>query len=319
MATIRHFRSVLDFTPAEMVSVLKTARRLKRVPRRAQLDLLPGMTMGMIFEKPSLRTHTSFETGMSQMGGHATYLGPSQIGDLTGTREPVKDISNVLTRMCDIVIARVFKKSSIYELAEHAHCPIINALCDMEHPCQAMADLLTIMEHKGDDLKGLKLTFIGDGNNNVTHSLALSCAMMGMDFAVAAPTTNSMDPTVSEQARAIASESGSTVTETTDAFEAVANADVVYTDTFVSMGDEANKAAILKNFDGFQVDDAVMAGAKPDAVFMHDMPAYRGIEVTSSVIDGPQSIIYDQAENRQHAQKAVVLHLMGVDVQFPFS
>lgn len=359
--------------------------------------------MGMIFEKPSLRTHTSFETGMAQMGGHAVYLGPQQIGALDGSREPVKDISSVLTRMCDIVTARVFERDVnldprafspptpilkgrvcwqstthhscsssqmssclgnpaapqvIYALAEHAQCPIINALCNMEHPCQVMADFTTIIEHKG-SLDGIKLAFVGDGNNNVTHSLALGCSMLGMDVSVAAPANDQMSKEISEKCllrapaphvpqksappllcpthlsllqrhclpvslshsisplttgKAFAAESGSTIVETLDPYEAVEGADVVYTDTFVSMGDEANKAAILKRFDGFQIDKKLMSAAKSNAVFMHDMPAYRGIEVTGDVIDGPQSIIYDQAANRQHAQKAVVLHLLDVSI-----
>lgn len=312
-ANLKHFRSMLDFTPAQLKNVVASAIALKKVPRAEQTQLLHGQTMGMIFEKPSLRTHCSFETGMYQMGGHATYFGPSQIGALDGSREPVKDISNVMTRMCDVLIARVFERDAIYELAKHAHCPVINALCNMEHPCQVVADLTTIMEHKG-ELEGLKLAFVGDGDNNVTHSLALGCAMMGMDFAVAAPAEASMNPEISEKAREQAAISGSTVLETTDAFEAVAGADIIYTDTFVSMGDEDNKEAILKKFEGFQITAELMAAAKPDANFMHDMPAYREVEVTSEVIDGDRSIIYDQAENRQHGQKAVILELMGVKV-----
>jgi len=313
MAGLRHFRSMTDFSAAELRRVLDLGLRLKAVPRAEQATLLSGRTMGMIFEKPSLRTHVSFETGMAQLGGHAVYLGPAQIGSLDGTREPVRDIANVLTRMCDVVTARVFERDVIYELAEHAHCPLINALCNMEHPCQVMADFTTIIEHKG-SLDGIKLAFVGDGNNNVTHSLALGCSMLGMDFSVAAPVTDQMATEISDKCKSYAATSGTTLVETTDAYEAVEGADVVYTDTFVSMGDEANKESILKRFEGLQIDAALMAAAKPDALFMHDMPAYRGIEVTPEVIDGPQSIIYDQAENRQHAQKAVVLSLLGVDI-----
>jgi len=302
-----------DFSAAELRGVVNAAIKLKQVPRRDQTQLLKGQTMGMIFEKPSLRTHVSFETGMSQLGGHATYLGPQNIGSLDGTREPVKDISNVLTRMCDIVIGRVFEQRAIYEIAEHAQCPVINALCNMEHPCQIVADLTTILEHKK-SFDGLKLAFIGDGNNNVTHSLGLGCAMMGMDFAVAAPPSAQMDPSITARINEIAATSGSTITETNNAYEAVEGADIVYTDTFVSMGDEDKKDEIMKIFAGLQTDSNLMAAAKPDALFMHDMPAYRGIEVTSDVIDGPQSIIYDQAENRQHGQKAIILNLLGVEV-----
>jgi len=310
---IKHFRSMLDFTPAQLGKVVQNAIDLKKVDRVAQGDLLRGQTMGMIFEKPSLRTHCSFETGMFHLGGHSVYFGPQQIGALDGSREPVRDISNVMTRMCDVLIARVFERDAIYELAEHAHCPVINALCNMEHPCQVVADLTTIKEHKG-DLKGLKLAFVGDGDNNVTHSLALGCAMMGMDFAVAAPSSATMSEEISEKARAEAAKSGSSVLETQDAYEAVDGADIIYTDTFVSMGDEGNKEAIMKKFEGLQVTQELMNAAAPGVLFMHDMPAYRGIEVSSEVIDGPRSVIYDQAENRQHGQKAVILELMGVDV-----
>eukprot|EP00040_Diaphanoeca_grandis_P005157 m.31587 g.31587 ORF g.31587 m.31587 type:complete len:314 (-) comp16488_c0_seq1:53-994(-) len=313
MASFKHFLSMCDMSAVELRSVLKMGIDLKKVARADQSQLLAGRVMGMIFEKPSLRTHLSFESGMYQLGGHATYFGPAQIGPLDGSREPVKDISNVMTRMCDIVVARVFERDAIYEFADHAKCPVINALCNMEHPCQVMADFQTIIEHKG-SLDGLKLAFVGDGNNNITHSLALACATLGMDFSVASPASAMMAKEISQKTHALASNSGSVIVETNNAYEAVEGADIVYADTFVSMGDEANKEAILKVFEGMQIDSRLMGVAKKDALFMHDMPAYRGIEVTSEVIDGPQSIIYDQAENRQHAQKAVILNCMGVSL-----
>eukprot|EP00039_Didymoeca_costata_P019156 m.336450 g.336450 ORF g.336450 m.336450 type:complete len:345 (+) comp17855_c0_seq1:90-1124(+) len=307
---LRHFLKMTDFTPAQLGTVINAAIEYKTAPRRPQSEILRGKTMGMIFEKPSLRTHVSFETVMSHLGGTAIYLGPQQIGSLDGSREPVKDISNVLTRMCDIVVARVFKQETVFQLAEHAQCPVINALCDMEHPCQIVADLTTITEHKG-NLNGLKVAFIGDGCNNVTHSLSIGCAMMGMHFSVASPTAAFMDNGVLETATQIAAETGGSVKQVVDPMEAADGADIVYTDTFVSMGDESRKEELLKIFDGYQVNEAIMKAAKTDALFMHDMPAYRGIEVSEGVIDGKQSIIYDQAENRLHGQKAVVLHLLG--------
>jgi ornithine carbamoyltransferase len=267
---LRHFLRMTDLTSPELRGVIMSAARLKHVPRRQQLNLLPGMSMGMIFEKPSLRTHTSFETGMTQLGGHGMYLGPENIG--LGQREPIVDVSRVLSSMVDVIIARVFKHSTVSELAAHSTVPVINALCDQEHPCQAVADMLTLYELKGRLDNSLTLAFVGDGNNNVTHSLALACAQLGVNFAVASPAQHAMDPAVRDLASSIASEHGSTIMETTDANAAVAGADAVYTDTFVSMGQEDEMEARLKEFEGYQVTAKMMTYAKDDAIFMHDMP-----------------------------------------------
>jgi len=267
--------------------------------------------LGMIFEKPSLRTRVSFEAGMTQMGGHAIYLAPGDI-DL-GKREPVKDVSQVLSRMVDIIMARTFLHTTIEELAKYSSVPVINALSEQEHPCQILADLLTIKEKKG-KLKGIKLAFVGDGENNVTHSLALASAIFGMDFRVATPPGFEMQSIILEKAKAIASKSGGLIIETDKPEEAVKGVDIVYTDTWVSMGDESEKDKRIKAFKGYQVNTRLMNFAKKDAIFMHDMPAYRGYEVSEEVIEGKQSIIINQAENRLHVQKGLICFLLRTTI-----
>ncbi|EGD80423.1 ornithine carbamoyltransferase [Salpingoeca rosetta] len=249
----RHFLGMLSVSRGELTSILRGAVAMKAAVSRdptAQLQWLQGRTMAMVFEKPSLRTHTSFQTGMHQLGGNAIYLGPEQIG--LGKREPIKDVSRVLSRMTDIIIARVFSNESIRELAAHSSVPVINALCDVEHPCQAVADMLTILEHKGRLDSSLKVTFVGDGNNNVTHSLALACAQLGVNFTCASPTQHSMDAGILKTAQDTASATSAAITQTVDVAEAVTGADVVYTDTFVSMGQEDEKEQRLCEFDGYQ-------------------------------------------------------------------
>jgi len=307
---IKHFLSITDFTPTEILRVLDMSLKIKKSPRKFA-KVLSGKTLAMIFEKPSLRTRVSFEVAMTQLGGHAIYLAPADIG--LGVREPIKDVSRVLSRMVDIVMARTFKHETIAELAKYSGVPVINALSDLEHPCQIMADLLTIKEKK-QELKGINLTFLGDGENNVTHSLALASALLGIDFTVAAPKGFWMSRQVSKKAKLLARKYRSVITETDKVDDAINNADVVYTDTWISMGDEKEKEKRLKIFKKYQVDLKLMSLAKKDAIFMHDMPAYRGNEVASDVIDGKQSVVIDQAENRLHAQKALICHLLGVKV-----
>lgn len=263
-------------------------------------------TMAMIFEKPSLRTRVSFETGMTQLGGHAIYLAPSDIG--MGNREEPRDVSTVLSSMVDVIMARTFKHSTVEDLAEHATVPVINALSDKEHPCQILADFMTIWEKKG-TLEGLTLAFVGDGNNNVTHSLALGSGLLGMNFKVGAPQGFWMDPDVVKRAEALAATTGVKISQTDKPEEAVKDADVVITDTWVSMGAEAEKEQRLKTFKPYQVDAALMDKAKKDAIFMHCLPAYRGNEVSADVIDGPQSVVFPEAENRLHAQKGLLVFL----------
>jgi ornithine carbamoyltransferase len=244
---------------------------------------------------------------MTQLGGHAIYLGPSDIQ--MGKRESVADIAGTLTRYVDVIMARVFAHATVESLAKSSTVPVINGLSDLEHPCQILADLLTMLEHKR-RLKGLAVAFVGDGENNVTHSLAIAAGMLGMDFRVANPKGFAMNRAIVTEANRFAKRSNGKIREFSNPQDAVTGADVVYTDTWVSMGDEAEKEKRLRTFRGFQVTPTLMKFSKRDAVFMHDMPAYRGNEVAASVIDGPQSIIFDQAENRLHAQKGIMVYLL---------
>ena len=304
-----HFLSIVDSNRGEIKQILKLAQVLKRElkSKGRNKPLLQNKTLVMIFEKPSLRTRLSFEVGMTQLGGHAVYLSPSDIG--LGQRESVSDIARVVSRMGDIIMARVFKHGTLAQLAEHSTVPVINALSDHEHPCQALADALTIIERKG-SLKGKHIAFIGDAENNVAHSLALICALHGAHFRVAAPQGYEMKKDIATQARAIAAKTGGTLMETSDPVAAATGADVIYTDTWVSMGDEPEKLKRCKVFEGYRVTEVLMSLAKRDAIFMHDLPAYRGNEVEAAVIDGPQSAVFEQAENRLHAQKALILWLL---------
>lgn len=270
-----------------------------------QRKTLEGKTLAMIFEKPSLRTRVTFETGIFQLGGHGIYLAPADIQ--LGKRESIADVARNLDRWVDIIMARVFAHSTVLELAEYAKHPVINGLCDMEHPCQALADFQTILEHKG-KLEGLKLAFIGDGNN-VAHSLMLMAAKVGMNFAIGCPQGYEPDAGVVANAKAAAEATGAAIEITNDPKAAVDGADVVYTDVWASMGQEAEAAARATVFESFQVNSALMSLAKSDAIFEHCLPAHRGSEVTDEVIDSPQSVVFDEAENRLHAQKAVMVML----------
>lgn len=265
-------------------------------------------TLAMIFEKPSLRTRVSFETGMTQLGGHAIYLGPNDIQ--MGRRESIMDVAGALGRYVNLIMARVFVHATVVTLAQSSPVPVINGLSDLEHPCQILADLLTMLEHKR-RLQRLAVAFVGDGENNITHSLAIASGMLGMDFRVASPTGYAMKPEIVREAVRFAKISGGRIRQYSHPKDAVVGADVVYTDTWISMGDETEKEKRLAAFRGFAVTPALMNFAKRDAVFMHDMPAYRGQEVAAQVIDGAQSIIFDQAENRLHAQKGIMVYLLN--------
>ncbi|NTU73046.1 ornithine carbamoyltransferase [Candidatus Roizmanbacteria bacterium] len=303
-----HFISITDLNPLQIRSVLDLSEELKRELSAdgANRELLKGRTMLMFFEKPSLRTRISFEIGMTQLGGHAIYLTPADVG--LGSRERISDVARVSSSMADILMARVFKHEVVTELAAHSAAPVINGLSDLEHPCQILADLLTIREKKG-DLSGLKLSFVGDGENNVTHSLCLASAMLGMRFACASPHNLTMNKEIVKKARSLAC--ADAIMETHDPVEAVADADIVYTDTWVSMGDEKERTTREQLLRPYQVTKSLMKKAKPEAIFMHDMPAYRGLEVEVEVIDGIQSVVFEQAENRLHAQKGLVGYLLG--------
>jgi len=302
----RNLLSIDDFTAAEIAHVLAAAAALKREPA-AVADLAQGKTLAMIFEKPSLRTRVTFEVAMTHMGGHAVYLAPSDIG--LGTRESVKDVANCLSRWCQAIMARTFAHDTVVELSEHASIPVINALSDREHPCQALADFLALTEHKA-PLAGRKLAYVGDGNN-VAHSLMLLAAKVGTHFSIACPEGYEPLPEIVARARAIAADNGTRIEIERDPAVAVTGADAVYTDVWTSMGQEAERQERLRVFPPYQLNAGLLRHAKPDAVVMHDMPAHRGEEITGDVLDGPQSIMLDQAENRLHAQKAVLALVLG--------
>ncbi|MFA5689347.1 MAG: ornithine carbamoyltransferase [Kiritimatiellales bacterium] len=306
---MRHLISLKDWTPAEILDVLKLAGAVKAAPEKYQ-TALAHKTLLMIFEKPSLRTRLSFEIGMTQLGGHAIYydMGTSPMG---GGKETIEDSIRVISRMCDIVMARLFKHEDLLKMAEYATIPVINALTDDSHPCQILADLQTIQEKKG-RLKGLKLAYLGDGFNNVTHSLMHGCTKVGMSISIGSPEEQMPAVEVIESATRFAGESGCELVVTDDPVEAVKDADVVYTDSWMSYHIPKEEEAVrIKLFTPYQVTGELMRHAKPDAIFMNCLPAMRGYEQTAEVIDGPQSVVFDEAENRLHAQKAVMLTLCG--------
>ena len=268
---------------------------------------LKGKTLGMIFEKSSTRTRVSFETGMFQLGGQALFLSSRDLQ--IGRGEPVSDTAKVLSQYVDAIMIRTFAHETVEELAEHATIPVINGLTDLHHPCQALADLLTILEVKG-TLKGLKLAYIGDGNN-VAHSLLIACAKVGMDVAVATPPSYAPNEEIVSLAKSFADASGSTISIVNDPIEAVTEADVIYADVWTSMGQEKENEQRLKDFAGFQVNKELVAHAKADYMFLHCLPAHREEEVTAEIIDGPNSYVFQEAGNRMHAQKALLVELLG--------
>ncbi len=302
----RHFLSLAETSLEELRNLLDLARHLKLHPA-AFREACSGQTLAMIFQKPSLRTRVSFQTGIYQLGGQGIYLGPTDIQLHRG--ETIADTAQVLSRYVDGIMARVFAHSDLVDLAEHATVPVINGLSDRLHPCQVLADLLTIREKKG-RLEGLKLAYVGDGNN-MAHSLLYGGTQFGMTVAVGHPRGYAPEPEVVTRARDIASRSGGAVQITDDPDEAVTDADVIYTDVWASMGQEGEHAERLARFEGFSVDAGKMGLARPDAIFLHCLPAHRGEEVSAEVIDGPQSVVFDEAENRLHAQKALMVRLMG--------
>jgi len=303
----RHLLSPQDLSPEEIIAVLDKADELKRKLRRDEPhELLKGKTLGMIFAKPSTRTRVSFETAMTQLGGHAIYMG---MGDLQlGRGETIADTARTLSRYVDAVMARLFKHEDIVELARNSSVPVVNGLTDLLHPCQTLADLQTIREKKG-RLKGLKLAWVGDGNN-VCNSLLLGCTLVGMNISAACPKGYEPSAEIVEQARKNAKRSGTKLEIINDPKKAVKGADVVYTDVFVSMGQEAERERRMRDFKGYQVNGELLKRAKKDVTFMHCLPAHRGEEVAAEVIDGPHSVVFDQAENRLHAQKAVLAMVM---------
>jgi ornithine carbamoyltransferase len=298
---VRHFLSISDLSTAEVTALLDDADALKRdpVPRDAPLR---GRALAMIFEKPSLRTRLSFDVAMRDLGGHSSYLSPQEVG--LGRRESVSDVARVVSRYVDVVVLRTFAHETLEEFAKFSTVPVINGLSDLSHPCQGLADIFTIRERKG-ALRDVVAAYIGDGNN-VAHSLMLGAAKTGMTLRVATPAGFEPLSRYRELAETIARSTGARITYVQDPLAAVRDADVVYTDVWTSMGQEQEYERRRRAFQGFQVNRGLLANAKPDAIVLHDLPAHRGEEITDDVIDGPQSAVFDQAENRLHTQKAVL-------------
>jgi len=302
----KDFIEIHDYTADEVLEIFELARDMKAAPKKFG-NTLEGQTLAMIFEKSSTRTRVSFEVGMFQMGGHALFLSSRDIQ--IGRGEPIRDTAKVLSRYVDGIMARTFAHKTVTDLAEHASVPVINGLTDLSHPCQVMADYFTAWEKFGGDLKGRKIAWIGDGNN-MAHSLMFGAPKLGMHITVATPPGYAPDPVVIEQATADAREAGTQMIFTTSMDEAVRDADIVETDVWASMGQEDEAEKRRRDFDGWMVDAALMAKAKKQAIFLHCLPAHRGEEVAAEVIDGPQSVIFDEAENRLHVQKAIMALLM---------
>ncbi|MDO9334271.1 MAG: ornithine carbamoyltransferase [Dehalococcoidales bacterium] len=300
----KHLLSIADLTPDEVESLLKDAIKLKA---RGWLTLLKNKTLAILFEKPSLRTRVSFEVAMRQLGGEAIYLSPAEVG--LGTRESVPDVARVLSRMVDGIACRTFAQQNLEVLVQYGSIPVINALSDHEHPCQALADLLTVYEHKG-KLKGLTLAYIGDGNN-VAHSLMLACAMVGVNFRIASPKGYNVQKDILAKARRYAKDSGAEIICTEKPAEAVKGVDIAYTDTWTSMGQEAEAELRRNVFAGYQINDKLLSFAKRNVIVMHPLPAHHGEEVAEGVLDSKRSVVFDQAENRLHAQKAVLVKLLA--------
>lgn len=301
---LRHLLSAADLSGGEISFLLEVAASLKRKPQR----LLEGRQLALLFEKPSLRTRVSFQVAMRHLGGETIYLAPQEVG--LGEREAIKDVSRVLSRYVDIVALRTFGQGIAEEYAEYSAIPVINALTNEEHPCQALADLLTVKEKLG-DLRGKSLAFIGDGNN-VSASLVLTAASLGMDVRMASPRGYMLPEAVISEATARADEFGGRVTLVVDPEEAVAGAQALYTDVWTSMGQERESERRRIDFSGYQLNAGLVSKAAPGALIMHDLPAHRGEEITDEVLESEHSIVFDQAENRVWAQAAAVAFLLGV-------
>ncbi len=301
----KDFIEIHDFSATEVMSIFKLARALKAKPQKYR-NALKGQTLAMIFEKSSTRTRVSFEVGMFQLGGHALFLSSRDIQ--LGRGEPIADTAKVLSRYVDGIMARTFAHKTVTDLAENATVPVINGLTDLSHPCQAMTDYFTAWEKLG-RLKKKKLAWVGDGNN-MAHSLMFAAPKLGMDIALATPAGYDPDPSIVQMAKDDARKAGTKILLTHHIEEAVDDADIVETDVWASMGQEEEAEKRRRDFEGWQVNRRVMSLAKRSAIFMHCLPAHRGEEVAAEVIDGKQSVIYDEAENRLHVQKAIMIMLM---------
>ena len=303
---VRHFVSLADLSPDELERLMTDAAALKREPLPADAPLR-GRSIAMIFEKPSLRTRLSFEMAMVQLGGHASYLSPAEVG--LGRRESVADVARVTSRYVDGIVLRTFAHETTEEFARSSSVPVINGLSDVSHPCQGLADVFTVRERKG-TAAGVAVAYVGDGNN-VCHSLMLGIALAGQTIRIATPAGYEPQPRYRAKAMEIARRTGATVEIGSDPRDTVRDADVVYTDVWTSMGQEQEYERRRRAFQGYQVNAELLRLARRDAIVMHDLPAHRGEEITDDVMDGPQSAVFDQAENRLHAQKALVRWLLG--------
>jgi ornithine carbamoyltransferase len=300
---VRHFLNLTDYSPDEIRRLLQLAQRLKKEwSSGGNKPILKGKVLGMVFQKPSLRTRVSFDMGMRHLGGDALYISPNEVG--LGQRESAADVSRVLSRYVDGIMARVFSHQTILGLIQGSRVPVINGLSDYSHPCQGLADLFTVYEKKG-RLAGLKLAFVGDGNN-VAHSLLYGCSKTGMNIVIGCPRGYEPKAEVVSRSTEEGRKTGSTVRITHDPQEAVQGADVIYTDVWTSMGQEKEKEERIRSFKPYQVNPELVKMAKEDYIFMHCLPAHRGEEVTNEVADSRNSVIFDQAENRMHTQKALM-------------
>ncbi len=303
--------SVADLDFEEMTALIAETEEMKA---RGRSGVLGGKNLALLFEKPSLRTRVSFDVAMEQLGGHAVYLSPAEVG--LGKRESVSDVARVLSRYVDGIAARTFSHQTVIDLADYADVPVINALSDLEHPCQALADFFTIYEKKG-ELNGLTMAYVGDGNN-MAHSLMLAAALSGVNFRIASPAGYQVQESILQQARDLAQTTGSEIFLSEDPRLAVAGADAVYTDVWTSMGQEAESEKRRKVFAGYQVNRELVALAADGALLMHPLPAHHGEEVEKGILDGPQSVVFDQAENRLHVQKTILARLLGgLDTPLP--
>ena len=297
--------SIGDLTLDEAWGIINRAVRIKK--RKAMSSILAGKTLALIFEKPSLRTKVSFDVAMYQLGGHSVYLSHAEVG--LGSREPIADAARTLSRYVDIIAARTFAHATVESLAKYATVPVINALSDGEHPCQALADIMTIYEKKG-KLEGLTVAYIGDGNN-VSNSLMLACVLVGMNFRIASPKGYELPDKIVRLGLRSSKKVGAEIALLKEPRAAVKGADVVYTDVWTSMGQEAEAEKRRKAFAGYQVDAKLMKLAAKDAIFMHPLPAHHDEEVSPGIIDSRQSVVFDQAENRLHVQKAILAEILG--------
>lgn len=300
-------KSLLSIAQLEKDDIYRLIGRSLALKKSVWSAELRGKTMALLFEKPSLRTRVSFDLAMHQLGGYAIYLSPAEVG--LGKREAVQDVARVLDRFVDVLAVRSFSQSSIELLSASASIPVINALSDAEHPCQILADMVTIYEHEG-KLEGLTLAYIGDGNN-VASSLILASAMVGINFKIASPEGYTLPEHIISKAKSLAEKSGADILVTQSPEDAARGADIIYTDVWTSMGQEAETEIRRKAFQNYQINERLFALAKNDAIFMHPLPAHRGEEVTDGVLEGANSVIFDQAENRLHLTKALLLEIFG--------